>query len=65
MFLVFIFQFSGIFNMFCPCVHACTIAGKLNESCLVPTLFGQAGHMAMRTKLRTAYGIQVSVQKRH
>ena len=40
-----------------PC-YLCTLAGKLNESCCVP-LFLQGGLMAMRTKVRTMWGIQV------
>ena len=50
----------GCCALFCSCCYACGIASKMNESCLVPTCLEATGVMAMRIKLRTAYGIQVS-----
>ena len=40
-----------------PC-YLCSLAGRMSESCCVP-VFLQGGLMAMRTKLRVMYGIQV------
>lgn len=40
------------------CCLTCTVASKLDESCCVP-FFIQGGTIAMRTKLRTQYGIRV------
>ena len=51
---------SGCCALFCSCCYACDIASKMNESCLVPTCLEATGVMAMRIKMRTAYGIQVS-----
>ena len=50
----------GCCALFCSCCYACGIASKMNESCLVPTCLEATGVLAMRIKLRTAYGIQVS-----
>ena len=45
-----------------PC-FLCTVASKMKESCCVAMLgwsYGEIGIMMMRTKMRVAFGIQVS-----
>ncbi|ELU15851.1 hypothetical protein CAPTEDRAFT_118646 [Capitella teleta] len=49
-----------IYGYFCMCCLMCTVASQLGENCCVP-IFLQGGTMAMRTKLRTQYGITGSI----
>ena len=53
---------AGVFAYFLfPC-YLCQVAGKMKENCCVAFLgwqFGEIGVMLMRTKMRTAFGIQV------
>ncbi|ELU11432.1 hypothetical protein CAPTEDRAFT_152708 [Capitella teleta] len=50
-----------LYGYFCmPCL-LCTVAGQLSENCCVPICLGRMGIVAMRTKLRTQYGITGSI----
>ena len=48
------------YGYFCMACLMCTVAQMMDESCCVPH-FLQGGVMAMRTKLRTQYGIKGSI----
>ncbi|ELU04908.1 hypothetical protein CAPTEDRAFT_94552 [Capitella teleta] len=51
---------SCLYGYFCmPCMM-CTVASQLGENCCVPICL-VGGHLAMRTKLRTQYGIHGSI----
>ena len=50
----------GVYAYFCfPC-FMCTLATELNECALGPFCFDRLFIVAMRTKVRTMYGIRVS-----
>ena len=50
----------GVYAYFCfPC-FMCTLATELNECALGPCCFDRMFVIAMRTKVRTMYGIKVS-----
>jgi Cys-rich protein (TIGR01571 family) len=46
---------------FLPGLFNCQLATRLDESCFVGCCLQQMGLVAMRTKLRTLYGIQGSI----
>ena len=49
----------GVYAYFCfPC-FMCTLATELNECALGPCCFDRMFVIAMRTKVRTMYGIKV------
>ena len=47
--------------MFCCLCAQCQIAGRLKEHCCIGACLASAGLLALRTKFRTQYGIQVRI----
>ena len=47
--------------MFCCLCAQCQIAGRLKEHCCIGACLASAGLLALRTKFRTQYGIQVCI----
>ena len=52
------YAFLGLCGLCCFCCLLCRVSGKMNESCCV-SLFLPGGLVALRTKLRTEFGISV------
>ena len=47
---------SGMFGVFCPCMHACVLGLAIEESCCAPMCGGVFG---MRAYFRGKYNIEV------
>ena len=54
------YVYIGVYAYFCfPC-FTCTLASEMNECACGPLCFNRLFVVAMRTKVRTMYGIRVS-----